>query len=108
MDYFLNYIFGVVGEGLVIGILFWAIAYITIESTSLGGAVKAALISELIGNIPYLFGVEPLEAPAIMMALVAAIIFTRLILRVGELTPLKASYGVAMTYFVLIAVVSCA
>ena len=108
MDYFLNYIFGVVGEGLVIGILFWAIAYITIESTSLGGAVKAALISELIGNIPYLFGVEPLEAPAIMMALVAAVIFTRLILRVGELTPLKASYGVAMTYFVLIAVVSCA
>lgn len=108
MDYLLNYIFGVVGEGLVIGFLFYAITYITIESTSLGGAVKAALVSEAIGNIPYLFGVEPLETPSIAMALVAAVIFTRMILRVGELTPLKASYGVAMTYFVLIAVVSCA
>ena len=108
MDYVLNYIFGVIGEGLVIGFLFWAIAFITIESTSLSGAVKAGLVSEVIGNLPYLFGVEPLDPPSIAMALVGAIIFLRMILRVGELTLLKAGYGVAMTYFVLIAVVSCA
>ena len=41
------------------------------------------------------------------MSLVAAVVFVRLIMRVGELTAGKAFYGVAMTYFVLIALVTC-
>ena len=86
----------------------WCITYITIESTSLRGALRAGLISEAIGNIPYLFAVPAVSPPGIAMSLLAAFVFIRVILRVGELTPLKAGYGVGMTYFVLLAIVSCA
>lgn len=108
MDNLINYVVGVFMEGLLIGALFWVISYITIESTSLSGALKAGVISELVGNIPYLFGIDPLGTPALAMSVVAGFIFVRLILRVGELTVLPATYGVAMTYFALIAIVSCA
>lgn len=108
MENLINYIVGVATEGFVVGALFWCISYITIESTSLRGALRAGWISELVGNIPYLFGIDALGAPALAMTVVGGFIFIRMILRVGELTPLKATYGVAMTYFALIAIVACA
>ena len=49
-----NYIFSVALEGLALGFLFWAITYITVESTSLPGAIKAGLGAEIVGNLPYL------------------------------------------------------
>ncbi len=108
MNPIVAYIWGVASEGVVVALLFWCITYITIESTSLRGALRAGLISEAIGNIPYIFAVPAVSPPGIAMALVGAFIFIRVILRVGELTPLKAGYGVGMTYFVLLAIVSCA
>ena len=105
---FVDYILGVAGEGFLIAILFWSISYIVIESTSLRGALRAGLVSESIGNIPYLFGATALTAPALAMSVVGGIIFVRMILSIGELTLLKAIYGVSMTYFALIAIVSCA
>ncbi|MEM9622024.1 MAG: hypothetical protein AAF993_10270 [Pseudomonadota bacterium] len=107
MSYIGQYLLGVVMEGLVFGFLFWVIAYITIESTSLRGALQAGLWSEALGNLPYLAGEPALSPPSIFMTFLAAILFVRLILRVGELTPGKAIYGTLTTYFVLTALVAC-
>ena len=102
-----GYLFSIVYEGLIFAFLFWAITYITIESTSLSGAIRAALLAEAIGNLPYLAGLPAQSAPGALGALISGIVFCWLILRVGELTAGKAVYGVAMTYFVLVAMVSC-
>lgn len=107
MDNLLNYIYGVIVEGTVVGALFWSIAYITMERTSLRGALAAALASEALGNIPYLFGLTALDAPALAMTLVGGVVFVRGILHVGELNALRATYGLAMTYFALVAIVTC-
>jgi hypothetical protein len=89
-------------EGIVIAFLFWGILYVTVESSSLGGAVRAGLISESIGNLPYLFGEAGLGPVGLIMSLVEAEIFIRLIFKVGELNLLKAVYGVLTTYFALV------
>ena len=104
----LNYI-GLVGiEGFVFGLLFWVITYITLESTSMWGALRSALIAEAIGNLPYIFGVPPLAPPSILFTLMAAFVFVYLILKVGELSFGRATYATATTYFVLVALVACA
>ncbi len=102
-----TYLSGVLLEGLLIGFLFWSITFITIESTSLGGALRAALLAEAVGNLPYLWQLPATSPPSMAMAVVAAVIFVRLIMRVGELPMAKAVYGTAMTYFVLVAIVTC-
>jgi hypothetical protein len=102
-----TYLLSLLTEGVVIGMLFWAITYLTLESTSLSGALRAAFIAEAVGNLPYLFGTPGLSPPGIAMTMIAALIFWRLIIRIGELTPFKAAYGVSMTYFVLVALVAC-
>lgn len=91
----------------MIGLVFWIITYITVESTSLGGALRSGIIAEIVGNIPYLWGLPGISPPSILMSLVAAVIFVRLILRIGELTAFKAIYATAMSYFVLSALVTC-
>jgi hypothetical protein len=65
-------------EGIVIAFLFWGILYVTVESSSLGGAVRAGLISESIGNLPYLFGEAGLGPVGLIMSLVEAEIFIRI------------------------------
>ncbi len=107
IGYIGNYLLGVLLEGLVFGFLFWVITYITMESTSLYGALRAALIAESLGNLPYLAGEGAMSPPTLLMTAIAAWLFVRLILRVGELTLAKAIYGTAMTYFVLTALVAC-
>ncbi|NKB99199.1 MAG: hypothetical protein GKR90_12000 [Pseudomonadales bacterium] len=107
MESVINYVYGVIVEGVVVGALFWSITYITMESTSLRGALGAALASEAVGNIPYLFGLGALEAPTLGMTLIGGVVFIRMILRVGELTAFRATYGLAMTYFTLVAIVAC-
>ena len=102
-----NYVSSIFIEGLVIGLVFWIIAYITIESTSLVGALRSSVVAETVGNTPYLWDLPGTSPPGILMSLVAAVIFVRLILRIGELTAIKATYGTAMTYFVLTALVTC-
>lgn len=104
----IDYLLGVLIEGLVIGALFWVITYLTVESTDLLAAVRSALIAETVGNLPYLFGVGALTPPGAIMAMVGMFVFVRLIVNVGELTWLTASYTTLMTYFALVAVVSCA
>lgn len=103
-----QYLTSIFLEGIVIGFVFWLITYITIESSSLWGAVRASLIAETVGNIPYLWELPPTSAPALAMSLVAAVLFIILIMRVGELSGAKATYGTAMTYFVMVALVTCA
>lgn len=107
MENFTTYLIGVALEGTLLGVLFWVITLITVESTSLVGALRSAFIAEAVGNIPYLWGLPATTPPGLLMSLVAAAIFVRLIMRIGELTAGKAFYGVAMTYFVLIALVTC-
>ncbi|MCR9260375.1 MAG: hypothetical protein NXH95_11675 [Pseudomonadaceae bacterium] len=107
MENFTTYLVGVAMEGALLGVLFWVITLITVESTSLVGALRSAFIAEAVGNIPYLWGLPATTPPGLLMSLVAAFIFIRLIMRIGELTAGKAFYGVAMTYFVLIALVTC-
>ena len=107
MDVIGNYLWGTISEGLVVGGLFWVISFLVIESTSLRGALIAGLASEAIGNLPYLFGMPPLSPPSLLLAVVGGVIFVRLILRVGELTPMRAIFGTLMTYFALLAIVSC-
>lgn len=107
MENFTTYLVGVAMEGALLGVLFWVITLITVESTNLVGALRSAFIAEAVGNIPYLWGLPATTPPGLLMSLVAAFIFIRLIMRVGELTAGKAFYGVAMTYFVLIALVTC-
>lgn len=102
-----DYLWGTLSEGVVIGILFWLILYITVESSNGWAAVRAGIVSELIGNLPYLWGEPSLSPISLLMSLVGAVLFVRLILRVGELTPLKATYGIVTTYFALVAVVAC-
>ena len=102
-----QYVYGVVTEGLLIGALFWVITYITIESTTLWYALRASLIAEMVGNLPYLAGVDGLSPPGILMTVFAFAIFARLIIKTGELPAGKAIYGVSMTYFVLVAMVTC-
>jgi hypothetical protein len=102
-----NYLSGVFLEGLLIGFIFWFVTYITIESSSLSGALRAGLMSEAIGNIPYLWGLPATSPPSMLMSLLAAIIFVRLIMRVGELGAVKATYGIVMCYFILTALVTC-
>lgn len=103
-----SYLSGILFEGLLIGFIFWSITFITMESTSLLGALRSALFAEVVGNLPYLWELPATSPPSAAMALVAAVIFVRLIMRVGELTAAKAAYGTAMTYFVLVAMVTCA
>ena len=105
--YLFDYVLATVLEGLAFAFLFWTITYITIESTSLSVAVRAALIAELVGNLPYLAGLPALSGPGLAATLVAGILFCWLIIRVGEINFGKAIYGVATTYFVLVALVSC-
>lgn len=107
MDLLWNYLSGVLIEGLLIGMVFWAITYVIMESTSLYGALRAGLVSELVGNITYFWDIGATEPPSLLMSVVAAVIFVRMIIRVGELTMAKAIYGTTMTYFVLVAVVAC-
>jgi hypothetical protein len=102
-----SYISGVFLEGLLIGFIFWFVTYITIESSSLSGALRAGLMSEAIGNIPYLWGLPATSPPSMLMSLLAAIIFVRLIMRIGELNAFKAIYGIVMCYFILTALVTC-
>jgi len=102
-----NYIVGIIFEGLLIGVLFWVITFITMESSSLWGAVRASLLAEVVGNTPYLWSLPATSPPALAMTLIAAGIFVYLVLKVGELTPAKAFYGTTMTYFVLVALVTC-
>ncbi len=101
------YLWSVVQEGFVFGILFWVITLITVESTSLWGALRSALLAETVGNLPYLAGISGTDPPSILTTLIGAAIFVSLILRVGELTPGKALYGTTMTYFMLVALVTC-
>ena len=101
------YLWSVLQEGFVFGILFWVITLITVESTSLWGAVRSALAAEAVGNLTYLAGISATDPPSILMTVIAAAIFVRLILGVGELTPGKAIYGTTMTYFMLVALVTC-
>ena len=60
MTEFGTYLWGVISEGALISFLFWIIVYLTVERTSLYVAIKAGLISEAIGNLPYLGGEGPL------------------------------------------------
>ena len=101
------YLLSIVLEGFVFAFLFWAITYIAIESTSLSGALRAALIAEAVGNLPYLADLPGFSAPGVLATVIAGILFCWLIMRVGELTLGKAIYGVSMTYFVLVAAISC-
>jgi len=103
-----DYLWGVASEGLVVGMLFWVIMYLTVEGTSLIGALRAGLISEAVGNLPYLLGEGPTSPISIAMLAVGGYVFYNRIMRVGELTPLKAIYGLLMTYFALSALVACA
>lgn len=107
MDSLWSYLSSVLIEGLLIGAVFWAVTYIVMESTSIGGALRAGLVSELVGNIPYFWGLGATDPPSLVMSIIAAIIFVRMIVRVGELTVGRAIYGTTMTYFVLVAVVTC-
>ena len=102
-----TYLSGIFLEGLLIGFIFWFITYITIESSSLSGALRAGLLSEVVGNIPYLWGLPATSPPSMLMSLVAAVIFVRLILRIGELSAAKSIYGLVMCYFILTALVTC-
>ena len=52
----LDYLWGVFSEGAVIGLLFWVILKVTVESSSLWVALRAGVISEAVGNLPYLWG----------------------------------------------------
>ena len=102
-----TYLYSVVLEGAAIGIVFWIICYITVESSSLWGAIRAAIIAELLGNIPYLWGLDATSGPGMICGLAAAVLFVYLIQRVGELTAMRAAYATAMTYFALVAIVAC-
>ena len=108
VDNVLTYLWGVLTEGALIALLFWGIMYITVESSSGIGALRAGLISEAVANLPYLFGQPAFNPITLGMTIVGAFIFVRVILRVGELNALKAWYGIMMTYFALVAVVACA
>jgi len=107
MTPFGQYVVGVVFEGVMIGVLFWGITFITMESSSLWGAVRASLVAEVVGNTPYLWSLPATSPPGIAMTIIAVGIFAYLVLKVGELTPAKVFYGTAMTYFVLVALVTC-
>ena len=88
--------------------LFWLITAVTIETTSKLGALQAALYAEAFGNLPYLWGESALGPVGLTMTILGMALFVRMILRVGELNLLKSVYGVLTTYFMLVAVVSCA
>lgn len=103
----IDYLWGVFSEGVVIGLLFWIILAATVTSSSLWVAVRAGLISEAVGNLPYLWGEPGLSPIGLIMALVGAVVFVRMVLKVGEITALQAVYGVVTTYFALVAVVAC-
>ena len=107
LDNLLTYLMGVGLEGVLIGFLFWGITYIVLESTSLSGALRAGLISEAVANIPYLFGIPAISPPSFAMTAVGAVVFVRMIQKVGELTLGRACVGATMTYFALIAIVAC-
>ena len=102
------YVSDVLLEGIGIALAFWIITYLTLESTSLAGALRAGLASEAVGNLPYLAGIGAMEPPSIIMTLVGAALFVRIILRVGELTLIKVLLGLLMSYFFLVALVACA
>ena len=108
MEYVWTYVLGVILEGLLMGFAFWVITYVTLESSSLRGALRAGLISEAVGNLPYLAGISGTELPSLVMTLLAGGIFVYIILRVGELTVGKTLLGLLMTYFFLVAIVACA
>ena len=107
MDKFLDYVLGVGIEGMLLGFLFWLMTLIVLESTSLSGALKAGLVAEAVGNIPYLFGIPAISPPSIAMTVISVVVFVRMILRIGELTLARACVGTAMTYFGLVAIVAC-
>ena len=102
-----SYLISSISEGIVVGLVFWIIMLITVEGTSFIGALRSALLAEFIGNLPYLAGMSALDPPTILTTLIAAVVFVRLVVKVGELTPFKATYGTIMTYFVLAALYTC-
>ncbi len=102
-QYFLNTLI----EGAVIGFIFWILIYITFEGTSLWPSIRTGILSELIGNLPYLAAMPAFSPTGIFMTVLAAGIFVKLILEVGELTLGRAAYGILTTYFFLTAIVAC-
>lgn len=102
-----NYLIGVFLEGLLLGGLFWVITFITVESSSLFRALLAGFAAEAIGNLPYFWDLPGDSPPGILMSIIGAGVFVKMILRAGELTFGKAFYGTSMTYFVLVALVTC-
>ncbi len=107
LAYLGDYLLGVLLEGLLFGFLFWLLTYILIESTSLWVALRAGLVSEALGNLPYLAGEPALSPPSLLMTLFGALLFVHLVLRAGELSSGKTAYGTVSTYFVLTALVAC-
>jgi hypothetical protein len=102
-----SYLVSVFLEGLLLGGLFWVITLITVESSSLLSALLAGFIAEAVGNLPYFWDLPATSPPGLLMSFVGAVVFVRMILRAGELTFGKAFYGTTMTYFVLVALVTC-
>ncbi|MEM7079409.1 MAG: hypothetical protein AAF513_12345 [Pseudomonadota bacterium] len=108
MDMLWDYLQAVFMEGLIIGAVFWSLVYVVVGSSSFVAALRSAFIAEAIGNLPYFWGITSTEPPNLLMGLVGAIIFVRLIVRVGELTMTQTIYGTTMTYFFLVALTACA
>lgn len=102
-----NYLIDVFLEGLLLGGLFWVITYITVESSSLISALIAGFVAEAVGNLPYFWDLPATSPPGLLMSIIGAVVFVKVILRAGELTFGKAFYGTSMTYFVLVALVTC-
>ena len=103
----LDYLISIPKEGLVFGFLFWVVTWITLESSSLWGALRSAMWAEVLGNLPYLAGEPALSPLTLLSTALSAVLFVRLIVRVGELSTARAAYATATTYFMLTAVVAC-
>ena len=102
-----DYLSSIFLEGLLFALLFWVVGYITVERSSLWIAIRASLLAEVIANLPYLAGVPASTPPGILMTLVGAVIFVRLVVRAGELSLGQTSYATLTSYFILVAVVAC-
>lgn len=102
-----EYLLAVAMEGVIIGTVFWSLIYVVVGSSSFSAALRSALIAELIGNVTYFWGITTLEVPSLLTGLLGALIFVRLIVRVGELTLAQTLYGTTMTYFFLVALSAC-
>ena len=102
-----TYLVSIALEGVLFAVIFWVLMFLTVERTSMIGAVRAALVAEAVGNLAYLAGEGGMSPPSLLLTLVSVGIFLRMILRVGELSLGKAAYGTSMTYFILVALVTC-